>query len=268
MNPTKKFNPKFNARDSRDTKDSSEKYAEQKIEKIVITQLNMESFKIDPCRLEQSHQHKMCIFYHNENDRKRKGDFYSPDLCPHMENYKKCPKGDKCEKSHNRVEQLFRMEKYKKKFCQYYPEMVHNCSYGNFCCFAHSDEEIQIELIHTYKFDADFFIFHYKTNWCPFNLISHDKAECVYAHNWQDYRRKPNAFDYEPIACENWDMKKMINSYEEDGCAKGIDCKKCHGWKELEYHPNVYRTKQCTPEKNCTNRLHCSYFHNLSEQMY
>lgn len=267
MNTTKNINPKFQTFDSRDTQDSSKNLSDRKEQKLVITQLNMETFKIEPCHLEQPHQHKMCIFYHNEKDRKRAGDFYSTDICPSIEANKRCARGDFCTKAHNKVEQMFRPEKYKRKYCQYFPDLISNCSYGAFCCFAHNDEEIQIELIHTYKFDIDFFMFHYKTIWCPFNLINHDKSDCIYAHNWQDFRRRPDSNEYEPVACENWNMKATINSYEKDGCPKGLSCKKCHGWKELEYHPNIYRTKQCTPEKNCNNRTNCSYFHNFYEKL-
>lgn len=42
-------------------------------------------------------------------------------------------------------------------------------------------------------------MFYYKTEFCPFNLTEHDKSKCVYAHNWQDYRRKTDIYSYEPI---------------------------------------------------------------------
>ena len=34
---------------------------------------------------------------------------------------------------------------------------------------------------------------------CPYNFTEHDKSYCVYAHNWQDYRRKPHIYNYDPI---------------------------------------------------------------------
>lgn len=60
-----------------------------------------------------------------------------------------------------------------------------------------------IELIHNLEYDNDFYIFYYKTVWCPFNYINHDRANCVYAHNWQDYRRKPNIIPYKLIYINN-----------------------------------------------------------------
>ena len=42
-------------------------------------------------------------------------------------------------------------------------------------------------------------MFYYKTQFCPFNLTKHEPSKCVYAHNWQDYRRPPNAYSYQPI---------------------------------------------------------------------
>lgn len=63
---------------------------------------------------------------------------------------------------------------------------------GDFCSFAHHEFDIKAELIHNLEFDQDFYLFYYKTIWCPFNYINHDRAICVYAHNWQDFRRKPS----------------------------------------------------------------------------
>mgnify|MGYP006969956972 CR=1 FL=1 len=55
---------------------------------------------------------------------------------------------------------------------------------GEYCSFAHNEGDIMIELIHNLEYDNDFYIFYYKTVWCPFNYINHDRANCVYAHNW------------------------------------------------------------------------------------
>lgn len=48
-----------------------------------------------------------------------------------------CPQGDACPKCHNKVEQLYCLEKYKTKFCTYYPQDCANCEYGEYCSFAH-----------------------------------------------------------------------------------------------------------------------------------
>ena len=165
-------------------------------------------------------------------------------MCAYISNGEKCPDGDNCLNAHSRVEQLYQVQTYKTKFCSHYPNNISKCEYGDYCSFAHSEEEIRIQLIHNYVFDEDFYMFYYKTEFCPFNLTEHDKALCVYAHNLQDYRRNPSTYDYGPIACFNWKLKDYIYNYDQ-GCENGIHCGMCHGWKELQYHPMFYHTKKC-----------------------
>ena len=61
--------------------------------------------------------------------------------------------GDSCTKAHNRVEEFYHPEKYKVKFCQTYPNRVESCDYGDMCAFAHSEEEVTVDLLH--KFNKD-----------------------------------------------------------------------------------------------------------------
>ncbi|KRX10515.1 hypothetical protein PPERSA_01527 [Pseudocohnilembus persalinus] len=232
-------------------------------DELVIEQLDLINFKNQPCKITTQHNHKHCPYYHNAKDRKRPGTFYSTDLCEYIEKNENCPFFINCPKSHNRVEQLYQPDKYKTKFCTFYPNKVSQCDYGNFCSFAHSEQEIVIELIHNYQYDSDFYMFYFKTVWCPFNLTTHDKALCVYAHNWQDYRRKPHLYEIEPQPCENWKANGFILNYE-NGCPNGFNCNKCHGWKELEYHPKNYKTKPC--QKNCSKNKDCPNFHTQSER--
>lgn len=229
-----------------------------------IEHLDISNFKLKPCPHNSQHNHKQCPYYHNSKDRKRPGNFFSSDLCEFAENPDSCPNGDMCPKAHNRVEQLYKPEKYKTKFCGHYPHNLHLCEYGTFCSFAHNEHDITIDLIHNFEYDDDFYMFHFKTVWCPFNLTQHDKALCVYAHNWQDYRRKPNVCTYEPLPCPNWKSTDFIVSYE-DGCLLKEKCTKCHGWKELEYHPLNYKTKHC-PSKNCTKGRDCPHYHHMKER--
>lgn len=46
-------------------------------------------------------------------------------------------------------------------------------------------------------------MFHYKTIWCPYSEgdETHERTSCVYAHNWQDFRRKPHLIVYSSIPC-------------------------------------------------------------------
>ena len=56
------------------------------------------------------------------------------------------------------------------KIYSFYPNNLQNCEYGVFCSFAHSENDILIELIHNLEYDDDFYMFYFKTVWCPFNL--------------------------------------------------------------------------------------------------
>ncbi|EAR97145.2 zinc finger CCCH type domain protein (macronuclear) [Tetrahymena thermophila SB210] len=237
-------------------------------EEYLLEHLELSIFKIQPCPNQNiQHNHKQCQYYHGLKDRRRVGTNYSHDPCQFIDSFgANCPLGDKCPKSHNKVEQLYRPDKYKTKFCTYYPNNCKSCEYGIFCSFAHSENDINTELIHNYEYDVDFYIFYYKTVWCPFNYINHDRGMCVYAHNWQDYRRKPHSieFGYEPDGCESWNPNSFITEYEI-GCPNKQNCKKCHGWKELEYHPKIYRTKPCQ-QQPCPKGKACPYYHNIQEK--
>jgi hypothetical protein len=72
-------------------------------------------------------------------------------------------------------------------------------------------------LIHKFEKNEDFFIYYFKSVWCPFNYF-HDKSSCVYAHNWQDYRRSPLTYPYSTTICQKWDNRKTILNYFE-GCS-------------------------------------------------
>ena len=104
--------------------------------------------------------------------------------------------------AHSNVERLYHVEKYKTKFCQ---QSAQECPYGQFCSFAHSEPDLKTRLIHKQPKNPDFFMYYFKTEWCPYQNKDHNKAKCEYAHNWQDFRRKPHLFDYDPRElCQNW----------------------------------------------------------------
>ena len=224
--------------------------------------LDLNYFKKEPCLKKYFHKHKQCFNFHNPQDIRRENNI--SEQC----NLKECKIQSNCERCHNNVEYLYHSDRYKTKFCMNFPDNLNKCEYGNFCSFAHSENEILTKLIHNYEFDQDFFMFHYKTVWCPFNLTHHDKSLCVYAHNWQDFRRKPNEFNYEPIACKMWNSKKIILKYD-DGCSLSQNCFHCHGWKELEYHPLVYKTKICPLGGNCAQtKKHCPFYHHSNDERF
>lgn len=47
-----------------------------------------------------------------------------------------------------------------------------------------------------------FYMFKYKTAWCPNKKDSHDSKSCIYAHHMRDFRRPPDFFMYNPDNCE------------------------------------------------------------------
>lgn len=134
-----------------------------------VVELNLELFKTQMCRKEESHNHKHCMFYHNKNDRRREGCYYSSQICKRVEKGMECPEGDDCIYSHNYVEQLYRPIKYRTKFCDKFPFRLNDCEYSVFCSFAHQVKEIKVPLIHLLNKDRDFYLFHFKTVFCPFN---------------------------------------------------------------------------------------------------
>jgi len=226
---------------------------------------SLDNFKAKPCQMKGNHNPKVCEYYHHENDRKRPVSVfhYSPNMCEYAQNDQPCPNGDNCRLCHNKVEQLYHPEKYKKKFCLFHPHSIYKCEYGNFCSFAHSENEIQIELLHNLKKDEHFYLYKFKTVFCPY-IYEHDRNQCVYAHNPQDYRRDPTQYQYSPVQCSYW-SQRQIYSYEEGSCPKGMNCEHCHGWKELEYHPLYYKTKPCNNGKKC-NKKDCPFYHQNTER--
>lgn len=162
--------------------------------------LDLTSFKTQHCTNAQQHNPKKCFYYHEASkDKRRPLGLYTSEICPYTQSRQSdCPLGDHCSRAHNRVEEFYHPEKYKVKFCQTYPDRVDQCEYGDMCSFAHSEGELTVELLHLMEpKDNDFYMFYFKTVWCPYSDTSHARDACVYAHNWQDYRRKPQIYDYD-----------------------------------------------------------------------
>ena len=44
-----------------------------------------------------------------------------------------------------------------------------------------------------------------------------------------------------------------------------MSCNFCHGWKELDFHPLLYKIKLCPNHLNC-DKKDCIYFHNKNEK--
>lgn len=131
------------------------------------------------------------------------------------------------------------------------------------CAFAHSKNEMAIDLLHLMEpKDADFYCFYFKTVWCPW-VYEHEKDRCVYAHNWYDFRRRTQYIQYTEDMCHMWKNKEKITDYK-NGCTNGHNCLKSHGRKESLYHVNHYKVNMCYLKNKCI-KLHCPYAHNVQE---
>ena len=212
-------------------------------------------YKVFPCIQTTDHS-ILCTLFHNYQDRRRFPLTYSSQICSYN-GTNLCPNGDFCFKAHNKMEKLYHPEKYKTRFCNEKPI----CKHGILCCYAHSDEELNAEILHKRVHDEGFYMYLFKTVWCPFNY-GHNKAFCEYAHNWQDFRRRLDAFKYRNLPCPNWNKNGFIRSYSE-GCPYGAMCSYSHGWMELHYHPNSYRCMMCMAKEHLIK--HCYMFHSQLE---
>ena len=85
----------------------------------------------------------------------------------------------------------------------------------------------------------EFFMYYYKTAFCPNTTERHDWAQCIYAHRAQDFRRAPHKFRYFPESCPH-----AVNNKAE-ACPKGKSCEFAHSRFEQFYHPLKYRAQPC-----------------------
>ncbi|KAM3137766.1 hypothetical protein pb186bvf_010186 [Paramecium bursaria] len=128
-----------------------------------------------------------------------------------------------------------------------------------YCSFAHGQDELKLTFIlDKITHDQEFYMYYYKTVWCP-QIEGHDRGNCVYAHNAQDFRRDPEKLI--PIECQQWNKDLTIQRFEQGGCKDFENCQYCHGWKELEYHPHMYKTKPCTSQNCQKKQQECAFYH-------
>ena len=105
-----------------------------------------------------------------------------------------------------------------------------------------------------------FYMFKYKSAWCPNRKDSHDSKNCIYAHHMRDFRRPPEIFKYSAEDCEylntdsGWEM-----------CPNGILCNKCHTTVERLYHPDKYKRVNCDRGR-CNKSQICAFYHNHQER--
>lgn len=213
--------------------------------------LRLESFKDKACTGDCGG--KKCTRYHSWHDSRRSWlDIgYSKYHCE-----EKICRDQRCVFSHNVIEQKYHPENYKKNYCREWVEKG-GCKFGEVCAMAHSDLELKTKPLHLMKIDIDFLLFRFKSEFCPFGKISHDRFSCVYAHNWQDFKRPYHDYSFEQ--CPHWDPERSIVRYEEM-CPLGFNCGYSHGWKEHEYHPQFFKTTSCQAAY-CPRPQICSFVH-------
>lgn len=229
-------------------------------ESPIFLHLDLSNFKTTPCTLTVPHEVKRCFFFHFPSEKRRSLNdiFYSKILC----NKKNACNDSGCKYSHNYIEQIYHVDNYKKKYCKDFIE-TGRCKYADYCALAHSDYELKICPLHLLPIDRSFLLFQFKSEFCPFSKINHDRFTCVYAHNWQDFKR-PFFQKLKPVPCKNWNKDKEILEYF-DGCARGFDCDFCHGWKECEYHILNFKKFNCKKGNKCERKNVCSFRHDDME---
>jgi len=162
-------------------------------------------------------------------------------------------------------------QRQKRRFCTSFPE-VQLCRRGTGCSFAHSREEIRAPLLEIEEerqdpeaMTDDFFMYKYKTLWCPIG-VQHEWHTCVYAHNYQDARR-PVSLGYGARLCPYWSKKDTGSEYSQR-CPLGLRCPYAHGAKEQLYHPDYFKTVICRDlkVKACPRHGLCAFFHHRTER--
>lgn len=217
----------------------------------IFMSLNLEGFKCSKCP--SGCKNKRCSYFHSWHDLRRSWLTLS---------YSKYPceapscKNQQCPFSHNIIEQKYHPDNYKKKYCQEFIE-TGACQFGEVCALAHGDSELKIRPLHLMQVDLDFLFFHFKSEFCPYGKIEHNRFTCVYAHNWQDFKRPFG--NQSPVQCPHWNTSRTVVRYEQ-ACPEGFACRFCHGWKERDYHPENFKTSLCE-NQNCDRKMVCSFLH-------
>jgi len=158
----------------------------------------------------------------------------------------------------------------KRRFCATFPQ-VGKCKQGASCAYAHAREEVLGPVCSEAEerlegVGSDFFMWTYKTQWCPIGSF-HDWQECIYAHNYQDYRRDPR-LGYSTLVCPDWEKANRSPDYCSR-CPRGFSCGYAHGAKEQLYHPGYFRSVLCNDHfhgKRCPRGRQCAFFHKKKEK--
>ena len=124
-------------------------------------------------------------------------------------------------------------------------------------------ETLNLDEIKRKETAEEFFMYYYKTTFCPNTSERHDWAACIYAHRAQDFRRPPSK--YYPENCPY-----SVNNKAES-CPKGQNCNYAHSRFEQFYHPMKYRVQPCdqihkSKSSKCARGELCAFYHNQKER--
>lgn len=219
---------------------SSTQFSTTSEKNMILVLLDLENYKTTRCGSKKpfSECRCTCVYYHSDKDVRRpwKRFRYAASRCEGN-----CLKQN-CKFSNNIIEQKYHPTLYKKKFCRKLL-CLDGCEFGDVCPYAHGERELKIRPLHLLPIDRNFMFFEFKSQFCPFSWQRHNGFSCVYAHNWQDFKR-PYFYGQLPELCPDWKENEHIENYE-DNCPRGFGCVYCHGWKELNFHPAKYKSERC-----------------------
>jgi hypothetical protein len=109
-----------------------------------------------------------------------------------------------------------------------------------------------------------FYMFRYKSCWCPNRKQSHDSKSCIFAHHMRDFRRPPEIFNYSSEDCEIA-MSNRESEFSWELCPNGLLCDKSHTTVERLYHPDKYKRINCDRSR-CNKSEICAFYHNQQER--
>jgi hypothetical protein len=108
-----------------------------------------------------------------------------------------------------------------------------------------------------------FYMYKYKTVYCPALNLKHDWNTCIYAHWVYDYRRPPDIYQYKPEICP------LVAEDRGGLCKDGETCKFAHSHLEKLFHPSRYKIFPCESLRKkiqCNRKEPCAFYHNNEER--
>jgi hypothetical protein len=132
------------------------------------------------------------------------------------------------------------------------------------CLLKAPELNLDLRAMHKTMDLLTFYMYRYKSSWCPDRKDSHDSKSCIYAHHMRDFRRPPEIFKYAAEDCESM-QKADGQEYTWELCPNGLLCKKCHTTVEKLYHPDQYKRKNCDRHR-CNQQEICAFHHGPQEK--